>query len=90
MRQEKIKVVKDEKGGLKVIQNLEKGGEPLIYQDIGAENKIQMDGFDENDNHQKMYSLAGSMTGLGETGIRKLTGLDMSAMECIAFVFLQV
>ncbi len=88
IRSESVKIVKDEKG-IKIIQNLKKG-DALTYEDLQGENKISMDGYGDNEHHQKMYALAGSLCGIGEAGILKLSGQDLSAAECSAFVFLQV
>lgn len=38
----------------------------------------------------KMYSLLGSLSGLGETAISKLKGRHLSTAECIGMFFLQV
>jgi hypothetical protein len=49
-----------------------------------------MDGYKEDDHYHRMYALAGSLNGLGATGMSQLSELDMSAAECIGFIFLQV
>jgi formylmethanofuran dehydrogenase subunit A len=69
-------------------QTLEDGS-ILTYAELGAQAKKAMRG-DNTDLYGKMYSLVGSLTGVGETGILKIKGIDMSIVENIALVFLRV
>lgn len=69
-------------------QTLE-GGTTMVYAELGAQAKKSMKG-DTTDFYGKIYALAGALTGLGETAILKLKGVDMSIVENLGLVFLRV
>ena len=87
IRSEKIHIKVED--GVVVTQNLQ-SKQTLVYKGVTAENKISMDGYDEKDHYKRMYALLGSLSGVGKSAILDLQGQDMSAAECIGFVFLQV
>lgn len=69
------------------VQTLE-SGQTLSYKSLGGENKSAMKG-DPEDFYGRLYSLIGSLTGVGQTAIKKLVGIDLSIAESIGVVFLQ-
>lgn len=62
----------------------------LVYSEIKGKNKVSMDGKSENDRYEMMYSLAGSLSGIGYDGILKLEGKDLSVAEVLGAIFLQI
>lgn len=76
-------------GVVKITQHL-KNDTTLIYDEISGRSKLAMKNKADTDNYGKIYSLCGSLTGIGESGISKLKGADMSLAECIGALFLQV
>lgn len=62
----------------------------LVYSEIKGKNKVSMDGKSENDRYEMMYSLAGSLSGVGYDGILKLEGKDLSVAEVLGAIFLQI
>jgi len=70
-----------------IVQTME-NGQKLNYSVLGGENKSAMKG-DTDDYYGRLYSLVGSLTGIGQTAIRKLTGIDLSIAEGIGLLFLQ-
>jgi len=62
----------------------------LVYSEMSGRAKVAMKGKDETDTFGKIYALVGSLTGLGETAITRLTGADMSIAESIGLLFLQI
>ncbi|MCK4499839.1 hypothetical protein KAU11_05035 [Candidatus Babeliales bacterium] len=74
---------------LKITQHL-KNGTTIVYGEISGKTKLAMKSKLDTDNYGKIYSLCGSLTGIGEAGISKLKGADLSLCECIGALFLQV
>ena len=70
-----------------IIQHL-KGGEKVEYKEITGKSKVVMD--KEKGEYGKMYALLGSLSGLGQTAIKKMNGRDVSLAETIGFFFLMV
>lgn len=62
----------------------------LEYEELSGKNKVVMGKYEEDDQHKKIYALIGSLTGLGESAIEKLKGVDSSICESLGFLFLQV
>ena len=62
----------------------------LIYSEIQGKNKVAMDGKTETERYEMMYSLAGSLSGIGYDGILKLEGKDLSVAEVLGAIFLQI
>ena len=82
-----------DKGSLVITQTLAKpsGDDSTItYSEVRGANKAAMDGKGEDHNYAKVYALVGSLTSLGETAIKKLTGKDLSVAECLGTIFLAV
>ena len=83
----------DKDGKISIVQHLaNKKGEisTLEYKEITGRHKIAMDGYDENERYKMMYSLAGSISGIGYDGILKLEGKDLSVAEVLGAIFLQI
>jgi len=83
----RLEIKEDE--GLKITQHLRTGDE-LVYAEICGKHKTAMAGKKDGDQYGKIYALLGSMSGVGETGISKLTGVDISVAECLGFLYMQV
>jgi plasmid stabilization system protein ParE len=75
--------------GIQVIQTL-KSGDKITYREIDGVAKTEMAGKDEKDYYGKSYALMGSLSGLGETAIKKLRGVDLSLCEVLGLIFLSV
>jgi len=82
--------ISESEDGLSVIQHLRSGKEDMTYQEICGRHKIQMKNNSQDDWFGKMYSLVGSMTGVGSKAIENLKGVDMSVCECLGAIFLNV
>lgn len=81
----------DFKDGGKIVQHLQNApGEVLEieYKKITGEQKLVMDGKDENDRYAMMYAVLGAASGLGENAIKKLSGIDLKAAEALTIFFL--
>lgn len=78
----------EDKDGLKVTQ-VAKNGDKLEYKEISGRAKLAMKAGD-NENHRRMYQLLGFLSGVGDSGIAKLTGYDLSIAECLGLLFLYV
>ena len=80
-------------GGIKVKQHLRNpAGEvaTIDYAEISGKAKIATGGKTENDHYGRIYALLGSVSGLGETAILSLKGVDLSLAECLGAYFLEV
>ncbi len=76
---------------LKIIQHVGKdNSETLEYKIIDGHAKSSMKNADSEDTYGKIYSLIGSLTGLGKEAILKLKGKNLSDAECIGMILLQV
>ena len=86
--------VKD--GKMKIYQTLHRyidkpdPSQEIVYGEIGGIHKKATDGYQETERYSAMYSMMGSMSGLGEDAISGLQGFDISLVECIAALFLKV
>ena len=80
-------------GDLQVTQNLKfvKEGDAttISYAVLSVRHKQQSDMAKEK-RYTRLVVLMGSVSGLGEKGLSKLKGSDMSAMECLGAVFSNV
>lgn len=78
---------------LKIVQTLKNplgDVDKLEYAELTGKAKVEMQHCKDTDNFGRMYALVGSLTGIGKTGISKLTGVDLSLCECMALYFLAV
>lgn len=77
---------------IRVTQYLSKkpDADPILYAEMSGKAKVAMKGKDETDTFGKIYALTGSLTGLGETAITTLKGVDMSIAESLGLLFLQI
>lgn len=71
-------------------EKMENKDRDIYYNTISGQNKTESDGYDEKDRFSMQYALIGSMTGIGEKGIKKLKDFDLSAVECLGSLFLQI
>lgn len=60
----------------------------IDYKQITGEQKLAMDGYEENEFYAKMYACLGAASGLGEHVIQKLSGVDLKAAETLTIFFL--
>lgn len=75
--------------GLKIIQTL-RNGETITYRTVDGEAKAAMDEHPAEAFNRRGQALAGSLSGWGETAIRKLKDVDMSLAEVLGLIFLAV
>ena len=83
----------EEKGTLKVTQNLKIApGElkQISYDILGGKNKVAMRDKGVNDFYGRSYAMMGSLCGLGETAILNLKGVDLSVVETLGALYLNV
>lgn len=83
--------VKITDGKFVVVQHMSgNAGTMLEYGEIGCTQKKCTDGYKSEDRYAMICALMGSLSGIGEAGIEKLKGIDMSVMECLGAIFLKV
>lgn len=78
---------------IKIVQHLKKPlGESgtIEYRELDGKAKVAMKDKADTDYYGRIYSLLGSLSGLGETAIIGLKGSDLSVAECLGVLFLQV
>lgn len=80
--------VKNE-NGLKVIQTT-KSGQVVEYREIDGNAKAAMDGHPSEAYYRRAYALLGALSGLGETAIKNMKGVDLSLAEVLGMLFLAV
>lgn len=61
----------------------------LKYAELGGPSKVAMKEAGEGDHYSKVYCLVGSLTSVGETGIRGLKGKDLGLAESLGALYLQ-
>jgi len=76
--------------GFSVIQHLRDGKETIEYKEIDGQAKVATAGKDATDFYGRIYAVMGSLSGLGEGGIKKLKGVDLSLCEVLGAAFLAV
>ena len=62
----------------------------LVYRELSGAAKVAMKNSKSDDLYGKIYSLVGSLTGLGKEGITQLTGRDLSTAESIGMLLMQI
>lgn len=70
-----------------IVQTKDGSETKIVYGVLSGKNKKAMS---KQEDYGKIYSLLGSLSGLGETAISKLKGAHLSVAECIGMLFLQV
>lgn len=70
---------------LKITQFLS-NDETINYKEITARSKICMDKYKDNERYKRIYAFLGNLSGLGEPGISKLKGKDLSVAEILGSV----
>lgn len=76
--------------GIKIIQKLRDGTKVIEYREIDGKAKTEMAGKKVDDNYGKAYALMGALSGLGESAIKNLKGVDLSLCEVLGLIFLSV
>ena len=76
--------------GIQVIQTLRNGSTKITYKEIDGNAKSAMAGKKPDDHYGKSYALMGSLSGLGESAIKQLRGVDLSLAEVLGLIFLSV
>lgn len=78
--------------GIRVMQHLRctSSDETLEYAELTGKNKLAMEKDKDQEGYGRIYALVGSMTSKGKHGISQLRGKDLSVMECLGAIFLQV
>lgn len=85
--------IREEKDELKVIQTLKRPmgeSKTIEYAELSGKHKVAMKDKSANDFHGRIYAMMGSISGIGETGITALKGVDVSIVECLGALFLNV
>ena len=88
IREERLQVI-DEGGVIKLSQKLKNKSE-LVYGELSGRAKVAMKNCGETDYHGRMYALCGALTGIGDAGVHKIKGQDLSLLECIGNIFLAI
>ena len=85
--------IKVKDGALMVTQTLAKPPgdvKTIEYGEVHGKHKTAMDGKGDDSNYTKIYALMGSLSGMGDTAVKALSGKDLSVVECIGTIFLAV
>ena len=83
MEGNKIKVIQKLKFPVNDVNSLE-------YKVCGGVARSEMKHADQNDMNGKIYNMVGSLTNWTGNSIKKLEGVDISAVECLGMLFLAV
>jgi len=88
-----VAISEDEDGDVIIKQKLQKAKNDIKEISYNSKRltkaKRQMKNADANDNFGKMYSLMGSLSGLGVDGVESLKGVDGKVLEGLSILFLQ-
>lgn len=76
--------------GIEIIQHLKGNDTTISYREIDAIAKRSMAQYENTDTYGRMYGVLGSLSNLGEAGIQKLKGVDLSLAEVLGAIFLSV
>jgi hypothetical protein len=79
--------VKREKG-IQIIQHLRDREEIFTYREIDGEAKAATAGKDKEDFYGRIYAVMGSLSGEGESAVKKMKGVDISLCEVLGAIFL--
>lgn len=86
--------IKEEEDSLIVYQHLNKPIDgvknPIKYREIDGRCKIAMKESKDGDHYGKLYSLMGGLSGEGYQVMMRFKGIDLSVMECLGSLFLNV
>jgi hypothetical protein len=83
----------NDQDGISIIQHLiSPPGDvsTVTYGVLTGHAKVAMKSKSEKDNYGRMYTVLGSLSGMGEGGIVALKGADLGLAECIGMLFMQV
>lgn len=90
VRKGRLEIIVDD-GSIKVTQTLAKNPDKKIeYPVLRGTHKTSMGDKGAEDYYGRAYALMGSLSGLGESAIEKLEGVDLSLVEVLGMLFLQV
>ena len=62
----------------------------ITYGELRGKAKVSMKSKSDTDYYGRCYAVLGALSGLGDTAIINLRGVDLSLAECIGSIFLQV
>ena len=85
--------VREDGGEIKVTQHLKKPlgeSKEIEYHELSGKHKVAMKDKGEKDFYGRIYAMMGSVSGLGETAIVSLKGTDLSVVECLGALYLNV
>lgn len=82
----KLEVDRDEAGKIRITHHL-KGGDTLVYGEIGSKHKLAMERFDPEAGYTRIYAFMGSLSGAGKGAIEKLSAQDLAVVEVLGTVF---
>lgn len=85
--------ITEEGDNLKVVQTLKRPpGETktIEYSIVAGRHKITMKDKGKDDHYGRLYAMMGGISGLGEKAIVSLDGVDMSLVECLGALYLNV
>ncbi len=74
--------------GIVITQHIRDRDETVTYKEITGAAKIATAGKDKDDFYGRIYAVQGSITGLGEDGILRMSGVDLSLCEVLGAIFL--
>ena len=60
----------------------------IAYPELAGKHKVAMDAHDPNAMYQRIYAMMGSLCELGGDALKRLSGIDLSCMECLGMLFL--
>lgn len=83
------RLIVENENGFKVKQ-ITRNNTEILYREIDGKAKMAMAGKDEKDYYGKSYALMGSLSGLGESAIAQMKGVDLSLVEVLGLIFLSV
>jgi hypothetical protein len=92
IRKGRLEITENDTGVIVVqhITDREGNGDTITYGVVAGKHKVAMKDKADTDNYGKIYALMGSLSGLGETAIQKLQGVDSGIVECLGGFYLQV
>jgi len=93
IRRGRLEIKLDEK--LSVVQTMQQGkggevSETIPYGILKGETKMAMRDKKGEDFHGRLYAMMASLGNIGENDIKKFEGLDLSVVECLGALYLNV
>lgn len=81
-----LEIAEDADGKVTVIHHIPKA-EPIVYGELGAKHKLAMDRVPAEESYRRIYALMGSLCGLGQSAIEKMSAKDLAVVEVLGTVF---